>query len=380
MNKLRFGSMMKKYLIAGLSIAVLSCGAPDKQKQLEELKAKQDKITQQIKEIENELSGTESYIPPDNSPQVVVSEIQPSEFKHFVEVQGRIDAEENTQVNAQTPGIVKAIYVKEGSNVSKGQVMADLDTQVLKKSMEEVQTQLDLANNLYEKQKNLWDKKIGTEVQYLTARSNKESLEQRLASMQEQIDLAKYVSPITGTVDNIPFKVGQMVSPGVPGTAIRVINLAKIKAVAEVSEAYAAVINMGNEVLINFPDYGKDIETKISFTSRYIDPTNRTFTVEARLDPSKIAYRANMIAKLRINDYTNPNALVVPVNLVQNSLNGHFVYVAEQKGEKNIAVRKTVKPGIAYNGMEEINEGLQPGDKIITTGYIDLKEGETVNF
>ncbi len=372
--------MIKKLLIVSLALAVISCGTSDKQKQLEKLKAQQDKISQQIKEIENELSGTESYIPPDNSPQVVVTELQPSEFKHFVEVQGRIDAEENTQVNAQTPGIVKEIYVKQGSNVSKGQIMAELDTQVLKKSMEEVQTQLDLANNLYEKQKNLWDKKIGTEVQYLTAKSNKESLEQRYASMQEQIDLAKYVSPFNGTVDDIPFKVGQMVSPGAPGTAIRVINLAKIKAVADVSEAYAAVINMGNEVLVNFPDYGNDIETKISFTSRYIDPTNRTFTVEARLDPSKIAYRANMIAKLRINDYTNPDALVVPVNLVQNSLNGHYVYVVEKKGEKNIAVRKMVKPGIAYNGLEEINEGLQPGDKIITTGYIDLKEGETVNF
>jgi RND family efflux transporter MFP subunit len=372
--------MIRKILFLSLVFAAFACSGPDKQAKLESLKAERDKIAQQIQELEKEpgTKGTKDLVL--NAANVAVTDLQPSEFKHFIEIQGKVDAEENTQVSAQTPGVVIAIYVKEGTSVKKGQVLAELDTQVLKKSLDEVNTQLVLANDLFNKQKNLWDKKIGTEVQYLTAKANKESIEQRYSTLQEQVEMAKFKSPINGTVEEIPFKVGQIVSPGVPGSAIRVINMSKVKVVAEVAEAYSANIQAGNDIIVVFPDIKQEVASKVTFTSRYIDPTNRTFTVESRLESSPIEYRANMIAKLRINDYTNPQAMVVPINIVQNSMEGHYISVAEKSSDYYIARRKLVKTGITYNGLTEVLEGLQPGDKIITSGYMNLKDGERINL
>ena len=149
---------------------------------------------------------------------------------------------------------------------------------------------------------------------------------------------------------------------------------------AEIAEAYSANVQTGNDVIVIFPDIKKEITSKVTFTSRYINPTNRTFTVESRLESSPIEYRANMIAKLRINDYTNPQALVVPVNLVQNSMEGYYVSTAQKSSENYVVKRKLVKTGITYNGLVEIVEGLQPGDKVITTGYLNLQDGEAIRF
>lgn len=372
--------MIRKILFLSLVFAAFACSAPDKQAQLEGLKAEHDKISLQIQELEKELSTSGNPEAEQNLASVAITDIQPTEFKHFIEIQGKVDAEENTQVSAQTPGVVIAIYVKEGSSVKKGQVLAELDTQVLKKSLDEVNTQLVLANDLFNKQKNLWDKKIGTEVQYLTAKANKESIEQRYATLKEQMEMAKFKSPINGTVEDVPFKVGQIVSPGVPGSAIRVINMTKVKVVAEVAEAYSANILTGNDVIVVFPDIKQEIASKVTFTSRYIDPTNRTFTVESRLESSPIEYRANMIAKLRINDYTNSQAMVVPINIVQNSMDGHYISIVEDNNDNFVVKRKLVKTGITYNGLIEVLEGLKPGDKVITSGYMNLKDGERINL
>jgi RND family efflux transporter MFP subunit len=372
--------MIKKILVFSMVLTAFSCDSPDKKAKLDSLKAEHDKIAQQIQELEKDLDSTGVNDTEINTTTVAVKEMQPVEFKHYIEIQGKIDAEENTQVNTQTPGVVVAINVKEGTHVKKGQVLAELDTQVMNKSLEEVKTQLVLATDLFNKQKNLWDKKIGTEVQYLSAKANKESLEQRLSTMNEQLEMAKFISPISGTVEDIPFKVGQAVSPGQPGSSMRVINMSKVKVVAEVAEAYSANIQTGNEVLVHFPDYNQDVASKITFTSHYIDPTNRTFTVESVLASSEVEYRANMIAKLKINDYTNPVAFVVPVNLVQKSMDGNYVSIAEKNSDYYVAKRKAVKTGISYNGLIEILEGLQPGDKVITTGYMNLKEEEKINF
>jgi RND family efflux transporter MFP subunit len=372
--------MIKKILFLSLVLAAFSCGSPDQQAQLDSLKAERDKLTQQILELEKELGTTGVNDPSVNAPNVAITELQPAEFKHFIEIQGKIDAEENTQVSTQTPGVVVAIYVKEGTPVKKGQVLAELDTEALKKALVGAKAEYDYAVEMYNRVKNLWDKKIGTESQYLEAKMAKEGLEQKYLGTLEQIEMAKFKSPINGTVEEIPFKVGQAVSPGQPGSSIRVINMSRVKVVAEIAEAYSAHVRTGNDVIVLFPDIKQEIASKVTFTSRYIDPTNRTFTVESRLESSPVEYRANMIAKLRINDYTNPQALVVPINLVQNSMEGYYVSVAEKNSDYYVAKRKMVKTGITYNGLIEITEGLQPGDRVITSGYMNLKDGERINY
>jgi RND family efflux transporter MFP subunit len=278
------------------------------------------------------------------------------------------------------PGIVTAVYAKEGTTVRKGDVLAELDAQAMKQGVEEVKTQLDLANTIFEKQSALWDKKIGSEVQYLQAKTGKEALEHRLANMKEQLRMTKILSPISGTVENNPLRVGQMASPGVPTSTIRVINMSVAKITADISEAYATRIRDGNQVLVNFPDLNKDIETRLNFTSRFIDPTNRTFRVECKISTKDIQLRANMIAYIKIKDYSNAKAFSLPVNYVQNDQNGKFIYLAKQIGNEWIAEKRTIKTGKDYDGIIEIIDGLKSGDKIISSGFQDLNAGEKVVF
>jgi RND family efflux transporter MFP subunit len=278
------------------------------------------------------------------------------------------------------PGIVTAVYVKEGSPVKKGQVLAELDAQVLKQSLEEVNTQLALATSIFQKQSALWEKKIGSEVQYLQAKAGKESLEQRASTMKEQLQLAKVISPISGTVESVPLRVGQMASPGMPTSAIRVINMNVAKISADVAETYAIRIKNGNDAMVSFPDLGKEIESKLNFTSRFIDPTNRTFKVECRVSSKDVELRANMIAYIKIKDYTNEKAFCLPANYVQSNQDGKYVYLAKQNGAEWSAERRIVKTGMDYNGIVEILEGISAGDKIITSGFQGLNQGEKVVF
>ena len=205
-------------------------------------------------------------------------------------------------------------------------------------------------------------------------------MENRIKTLQGQIDMARIVSPINGTVESVPLKVGQMATPGLPTSTIRVINMSSAKIKAEVSENFATRIRDGNKVLIRFPDLGKEIEAKLNFTGRFIDPTNRTFQVECRIQSGEVQLRANMIVYLKINDYSNNQAFCIPVNYIQRNKDGKFVYVAVQKDNQWIATRRLITPGMDYNGVVEILEGLKAGDKVISSGYQNINEGVQIIF
>ena len=371
-----------KNIIYTLAIAamIISCNTPaDKKGELVKLKIQHDELATRIAQLEAEVnpSGAKDDV---KSTAVKIENVANCIFNHYVEVQGIVDGNQNVAVSPQMNGIVTAVYVTEGSNVKKGQVMADLDAVVLKQSLDELKTQSSLVSNLFEKQKALWEKNIGSEVQFLQAKTNKEALENKIKTLQGQIDMARVISPINGTVESVPLKVGQMASPGLPTSAIRVINMSSAKIKADVSENYAARIQNGNTVLIRFPDLGKEIESKLNFTSRFIDPTNRTFQVECKLQSGEVQLRANMIAYLKIKDYTNEKAFCIPVNYVQTNKDGKFVYVAVQKDNQWVASRRLVKPGMDYNGVVEILEGLAEGDKVISSGYQSVNEGGQIIF
>jgi RND family efflux transporter MFP subunit len=373
---------MKKIIYYSALIAFLvSCGqkSTDKKAELEKLMAQREQLNTQIAQLQTEINpeGSKAEV---KSVSVEVTPATECVFNHYIKVQGTVDGDENIAVSPQMPGIVTAVYVKDGQQVKKGQVMAELDAQVMKQSIEEVNTQLALANSIFEKQSALWEKKIGSEVQYLQAKAGKESLENRLSTMKEQLKLAKVVSPISGTVESNPLRVGQMASPGMPTSTIRVINMSVAKITADVSEAYATRIKNGNAVMVSFPDQGKEIESKLNFTSRFIDPTNRTFKVECKVSSKEVELRANMIAYIKIKDYTNEKAFCMPVNYVQTNQNGKFVFVAKQNGNNWIAEAKMVKTGMDYDGTIEILEGITAGEKIITSGFQNLNSGEQVIF
>ena len=350
----------------------------DKKGELEKLKTEREVLNTKISKLETEINPNQKK--DDKAVQVKIKNLETTPFNHFVEIQGVVDADQNVSVSPQMAGVVTNVYVREGSQVKKGDILATLDAQVLKQSVEEVRTQLDMATIIYEKQKNLWDKKIGSEVQFLQVKSTKESLERRIKTLQEQISMANVVSPISGSVESVPLRVGQMASPGLPTSSIRVINMSSAKITADISENFASRIKNGNQAFIKFPDLGQEIETKLSFTSRFIDPSNRTFRVECRIAPKDFELRANMIAYVKIKDYSSDASLVLPVNIIQSNQEGKFVFVASKEGDKIVAMRRKVTTGMEYNGESEITSGINAGDQVISAGFQNLKEGSSVIF
>jgi RND family efflux transporter MFP subunit len=368
---------MKKLLsLFFLIFFIVACKQSlDNKTKLEKLKKERDNISQQISQLESTLDKTNAN--PATPISIEVLKKQP--FSHYIEVQGRIDGNENIGVSPRTIGVVTKILVVEGDYVRKGQLLADMDADVLKQNLKDMQNQLAFVTDLYEKQKNLWDQKIGSEVQYLTAKNNMESMQNKIATIQDQIKMASITAPIDGTIEEIPIKVGQLASSGLP--AFRIVNFSKAKVVSDVGEAYSAKIKTGDQVRIYLPDFNEELEERVTFASKYINPTNRTFMVEAELNPNQNVYRANMIAVLRIKDYMNPSTIAIPQNFIQSSKNeGQFVYVAiVEKGGK-MAHKKYIKTGITYNGLTEILSGLDEGDKMITAGYKDLYEGQLIDY
>jgi len=371
---------MKKWiLIISSFLFLIACSTKeqDKKTKLEQLKKEHDKLTVEIFKLEKELYPEGAVEPT----VVSVKAIGKAPFEHYIEVQGRIDGNENIGVSPRTPGVVTRILVKEGDFVKKGQILAELDAEVLKQTMKELQSQLEYSTDLYNRQKTLWDQKIGSEVQYLSAKNAKESLENKINTLEDQILMSNITAPIDGTIEEIPIKVGQMASSSSPQPAFRIVNFSKAKALADVGEAYSAKIKTGDPVKIYLPDVRIEQTQSITFASKYINPTNRTFQVEVDLPPSSIMYRANMIAILRIKDYANPSTIAIPQNYIQTSRDeGQFVFIASSENGKKVARKRTVIPFISYNGLTEVVTGLNEGDLIITAGFKDLYDGQIIAY
>ena len=253
-----------------------------------------------------------------------------------------------------------------------------MDGEIVRRQIDDLKVSLSFATDVYNKQKALWEKQVGTEIQYLSAKNNKETLEQKLSTLLENLDMYKIKSPINGTVDEVFIKIGQNAAPGMP--CFRVVNNGELKAKADVSETYASQIKQGNEVKLLFPDLeNKEVTSTIQFTSRVISQMNRTFTIEANL-PSSNDFIPNMICVFKVKDYQSKNAIVVPVNTVQKTENGTFVVVAQVLNGKQIASKKEVKVGKVSQGKIEILSGLSVGDLLVTTGFQDLNENELIKF
>ncbi len=358
-------------------IVVAGCQSSNKEAQLEKLKKQQGELTTKIKKLESELAKPDSLLW-ENAKKVAVMETQLAPFDHFIEVQGQLDGDENVAVFSEGTGVVKEILVKEGQYVHKGQILARLNDASARAQLESMQSNLELATSMYKKQKNLWEQKIGSEVQYLQAKTNKESLESQIASLKDQIAMLQIKAPIDGTVENQLIKLGQIASPMTP--AYYMVNFSKLKVVAEVSETYASKINNGDEVTVYLPDANKEVKGVINFSSRYINTINRTFEVNVHFKSNDPSFKANMIAVLRINDYHNDNAISTSVNLVQSDQKGNYVLIAQKEGSGYRAKKVYVKTGLSYNGIIEITSGLKPGEMLINAGYQDLEDNQMIRI
>jgi RND family efflux transporter MFP subunit len=369
-------------IISIISIFLTSCGGGNaiekKQAKLEKLKTEQADLAIKVKTLEDEIKASGATIEKrEKIVNVAVTNVETSNFKHFIDVQGRVDGDENTTISAKVPGLVLNVLAKPGSVVKAGQVLAELDGNAIRKQIQSMETNLSLVTELYNKQKALWEKQVGSEIQYKQAKTNKESLEQQIASMREQLAMYKITSPVNGTIDVVNLKVGQTAAPGMPYFTI--VNFNKLKVKADVAESYANKIKQGNDVIITFPDIDKTINTKITYSGKGISALNRTFAVELAL-PSDNSYLPNMIAVVKIIDYAKNDVIVIPVNCVQNADGENFVYLAVKEGNKTIAKKRVVNVGVTYNDKAEIIGGITKGEQLVTEGYSDLNDGELIKF
>lgn len=370
-------------LIIGISSIVWACGKKEdnslagQKSRLAELKKEQSSLATEIKTLETSIEKL-SPIKVEKVKNVVVETVNREIFQHFVEATGRVEAENNQFVGPQTGGAITKVYVKEGDYIAKGQRIATIDNSILRNSMMEVQIQLETAKTLFERQKNLWDQKIGTEIQLIQARSAVESLEKRLATLRSQDALNVVVAPLSGYIDEVRMKAGEMASPGLG--IVRIVNSSNLKVTANVPDTYAGTINKGNGVQISFPDIQKSVNASLNFVSQTVNPVSRTFVVEARIPTSDKQFKPNLAAKLLINDISKSNSVIIPENYILNTENGKLVYVAVEEGKNKVARSREVKTGLSYNGKVEVISGLQAGDKIITEGYQDLVDGQLINY
>ena len=376
MNHIKFLTLAS----IGLSIVLLSAcgggGAKDPAAQLAKLKEDKAAIDAQITALEKEI-GTASGQPA-RVKTIGLTEVKTGVYRHFIDLQGKVDAEESIPATAKMPGTLKRVYVKNGDDVRRGQLLAEIEDNILQKSLAELEGQLATATDIYNRQKGLWDQKIGTEVAFIQAKNGKESIERSIATLKENIGQTKIYAPTNGTVDLVVLKQGQVISPGMP--LCNILNLSNLKIKGEVTEAYAAKVRKGDQVQVFFPDLKKEITTRVTYVSKTINPMTRTFVVECAL-PNAADYRANQVAVMKIVDYQNPNAVTIPVNVIQTAQDGEFVMIAEKTGDKTAVAKKaSIKQGSNYNGQVEVLSGLKKGDWVITTGFQDVNNGETVAF
>ncbi|HOY05597.1 MAG TPA: efflux RND transporter periplasmic adaptor subunit [Saprospiraceae bacterium] len=375
MNHIKFLSLAS----IGLSIVLLSAcggGKKDPAAELAALKDQKAQLDAQITALEKQVGTANGQTA--RVKTIGLTQAQSGVFRHFIDLQGKVDADESVPATAKMPGTLKRVYVKNGDDVRRGQLLAEIEDNVMQSSLREIEGQLATATDIYNRQKGLWDQKIGTEVALIQAKNNKEGLERSIATLKENIGQTKIYAPNSGTVDLVLLKQGQVISPGMP--LCNILNLTNLKIKGEVTEAYASKVRKGDQVQVMFPDLKKEITSRVTFVSKTINPTTRTFIVECAL-PNAADYRANQVAVMKIVDYQNPNAISVPVNVIQTAQDGEFVMIAEKTGEKTAVAKKaSIKQGSNYNGQVEVLSGLKKGDWIITTGFQDVNNGETVAF
>ena len=399
---------MKK--ITQISIAVLtmfliaSCGGSkkdgaaqvnDKKAAIEKLKADRTKTDEEIKKLQVELEKLDSNSANAAKIKLVgIAIVTTKDFKHYIDLLGKVDADNISYISPRMgPAQVKAVYVTQGQFVKKGQLLLKLDDAIMRQSvtaakqqLEGIKTQLGFAKNIYQRQKNLWDQGIGTEVQLITAKTNVTALENQLSAageqiktLQEQLNTANVYSDVSGVADVVAIRVGETFSGmGATGPQIKIVNTSSLKVVTNVPENYLTRMHKGSPVEITIPDANKKVSSTISLISQSIDPLQRGFIAEARI-PYDATLKPSQSAVVKILDYAAANAVVIPVNVVQSDETGKYVYVLTKSSNgKTTAHRVIVTIGEVYGENVEIKAGLKAGDQLVTEGFQNLYEGQII--
>ncbi len=363
-----------------------------KKAELDKLKKEHGIITDKMKSLEKEISLLDtSFSREDVAKLVGVADITTQDFTHYIDLQGRVDADDISYISPRLGGgQVKAIYVKRGDFVKKGQLLLKLDDAIVKQQIaasrqnaEAVKTQLGFARDVYNRRNNLWKQGIGTEIELISAKTNVEALERQVKAAEESIKVQQeqqsgtnIYSDVEGIADDVNVRVGELFT-GFSGTMpqIKIVNTNSLKIVTDVPENYSGRIKQGSNMEILLPDVNKTFSTSISVSGKVIDPNNRSFRAEAKL-PRDPAIRPNQIAQVRILDYSAKNAIAIPVNTVGTDEKGKYVYIAVTENGKLVARKKTIVVGELYKALIEVKSGLTAGEKLITEGFQNIYDGQ----
>lgn len=324
-------------------------------------------------EDENAANGSERATTP-----VHIQELQPSDFRHYINLQGDVESDKTIMITPKATATVDEILIRRGDEVQKGDVLARLDGEITRSQIKEVETQLELAKTLFERQQNLREQNIGSEVEFLQSKTQYESAKNQLATLTEQYEDYTIRATISGTVDQVNLKVGETVGPNAP--VFQLTNSDALKVTTSVSEAYILRVDQTDNVEIGFSSLDEVISKRLDVVSKAINPSNRTFGVEIYIPNNDGNIRPNMMARVRINDLTLRDQIVVPSNTVQKANQVSYVYVAEETDDGWIATRKEVVPSQSYNNDLVIEEGLESGDLLITAGYAELADGQPISI
>jgi membrane fusion protein (multidrug efflux system) len=403
-NKNHMQHILKIAFAALVAVSLAACGGgkkdenaalTDKKVKLEALRKQQDKINAEITALNKEIEALDSTA--GAKPKLVaIATIGNDSFSHFIDLQGKIDALNVAYVAPSGQGgVIKQIFVKTGSRVGKGQLIMKLDDAVARQGLAAAQSQLSglesavrTAQTKYERQQNLWKENIGTEIQVIDAKNAVDQAQSQLNAaranvrvQQEQVNLSNVYAGISGVIDEVNVKVGEFFSAqsaANPATGIRIVNTGELKVMVDVPEKYLGKVTEGSVLEVSLPELpNKKISTKVSVAGRFIDPNKRSFTVEGKVTNDK-DLRPNQVAMVRIKDYQVNNTITIPMNTLQNDLDGKYVMIAAMEGKKLIAKRRKVVIGELYAGELEVRSGLQPGDKLITEGFQNLYDGQVI--
>lgn len=380
------------YNIAILSLLLVACGDGNKQslntlltsEDLKSIQTKKNELVAQQQELDTKIKSLDQRIkelsPDKNIPLITTITAKTQEFNHFLELQGSVETKQNMVLTPEMNGIITRVYVKAGDKVSKGQTLAKLDDGGLSQQRAQMKIQSDLAKTTFERQKRLWDQNIGSEIQYLNAKSNYESMQQAVNQLNQQMAKTSVKAPFTGVIDDVISEQGSVAAAG-QTQLMRIVSLTDMYIETDVPEDYITNITKGKKVHVEFPVLQKKLEAKVRQTGNFINPANRTFKVEIAVPNKDKTIKPNLTARLKINDYTNKDAILIPQSLISENADGEqYVYVVDEKKSdgKGKAKRVIVETGKTQGDVIEVLSGLKKGDEIIKEGARSVRDGQTV--
>lgn len=385
--------MKNIYSLLIVTILLTSCGGDKKasvediiaSNNLEQIRARKAQldgeqlaIVAQLKQLEAKIKELD---PQERVPLITTFEAKTSVFNHYVELQGNVSTKQNLVIFPEYSGILSRVYVKEGQKVVKGQQLAKIDDGGLGQQLAQLQIQADLAKTTFERQERLWKQKIGSEIQYLQAKSTYEAQQKAVSQLQQQIGKTVVRAPFSGTIDDVITEQGSVVAPG-QSQLFRIVNLRDMYIETDVPERYISNVVPGKSVQVQFPILGKSMDAKVRQAGNFINPANRTFKIEVAIDNKEADIKPNLTAKLRINDYTNEKALLIPQSIISENAEGQqYVYTVTDKAEnKAKAKRVIIETGKTQGDYIEVLSGLENGNEIIDEGARSVKEGQDVKI